>query len=160
MPKLSINYSSLEKSMKKTYKLSEVKDKIEKVAFDVVRFKDGDLDKLWQIQSADDGEYIVALYDTSVEEPTKKAASLQNKWEVLISEAAGELNIFYGNDPVIRFGYKELGIPREELFKVKRYLPGKLASNKDLVKLLFKDMTVEAKKNILTKYPELAQQVE
>ena len=41
MPKFSIDYSGLAQIQKKAYRLSDVKDQLETVAFDVVRFKDG-----------------------------------------------------------------------------------------------------------------------
>jgi hypothetical protein len=63
MPKFSVDYSGLEnKIYKKAYRLADVKDQLETVAFDIVRFKDNDKGaELWQVQSADDGDYIVAL---------------------------------------------------------------------------------------------------
>ena len=75
----SINYESLDGALNaKKYKLSDVKDRIEKVSFDIVRFKDGDKGAdLWQIQSADDGDYIVSLYEE--EKENVKTASEKNK---------------------------------------------------------------------------------
>ena len=50
MSKFSVNYSNLSDQIyKKAYKLSEVKEQLETVAFDIVRFKDGDKSAdLWQ----------------------------------------------------------------------------------------------------------------
>src|SRR5277367_4480978 len=83
MSKFSLDYSGLANQItKKAYRLADVKGQLETVAFDVVRFKDGDKGAdLWQIQSADDGDYIVALYD---DEEVEKAAS-SNPWSVLVA---------------------------------------------------------------------------
>jgi hypothetical protein len=153
MPKFNVDYSGLAQQMmvKKAYKLSDVKDQIETVAFDVVRFKDGDkAAQLWEVQSADDGDYIVALYD---EEDTTKTA---NDWSVAITKTAGLLQVSYKGDPLVRLPFTKLGIPRDQLGKVPQYLPEKLTSNKKLVKALLNELSAEAKEEVFKKYPELA----
>lgn len=153
MSKNTIDYSALAHQItKKAYKLSDVKDQLETVAFDVVRFKDGDKGaELWEVQSADDGDYIVALYDESEE-----AAKTASDWSVVITKAAGVLQVSYKGDPLVRLPFTKLGIPREELGKVPQYLPEKLTSNKKLVKALLSELSAEAKQEVLKKYPELA----
>jgi hypothetical protein len=150
MAKFSIDYSSLEPQIyKKAYRLSDVKDRLESVAFDVVRFKDSDKGaELWQVQSADDGEYIVALYQP--DEEVKSAT-----WDVVVNKTAGSLQISYNGDPLVSVAADKLGIPRSELHKVPEYLPGKLASNKKLVKALLNELPESAKIAVLSKYPEL-----
>jgi hypothetical protein len=148
--KNSIDYSGLEnKIYKRAYRLSDVKDRLETVAFDVVRFKDSDNSAdLWQVQSADDGDYIVAMYQ---EEEVKVAAL----WGVVVSKTAGDLQVSYKGDPLVRVSSSKLGIPRSELSKIEEYLPSKLAANKKLVKALLNELTESAKKEVLNKYPEL-----
>lgn len=151
MSRFNIDYSNLNNKInKRVYKLSDVKDKIEKVAFDVVRFSDDDSGaNLWQVQSADDGEYIVAKYqdDISVEKTSA--------WSVSVIKTAGEIEISYKGDPIVRLASSKLGIPNTELNKVKNYLPSKLAENKKLVKSLLKELPETAKNAVLSKYPEL-----
>src|SRR5260370_14693014 len=151
MSKFSINYSSLANQMtKKYYRLYDVKEQLETFAFDVVRFKDTDKSAdLWQVQSADDGDYIVALYQPDEEE---KTAAL---WNVSISKTAGDLQVSYKGDPLVRISAGKLGIPRSELNKVPGYLPAKLAANPKLVKALLNELSESAKNEVLTKYPEL-----
>lgn len=151
MSKFSIDYSSLDNTVhKKTYKFSEVKNRLEKVAFDIVRFKDGDeAANLWQIQSADDGEYIVAVYQA--DDDDKKEAG----WEVVAS-AAGNLHFSYKGEPIVRVAASKLGLSREQLKDIPSYLPAKLASNKKLVKALLKELQPSSQQEILAKYPELA----
>ena len=151
MPKFSIDYSGLENRMKRAYRLADVKDQLETVAFDIVRFKDNDKGAdLWQVQSADDGDYIVAVYDGSDEE--EKTASL---WDVTVTKTAGDLQVSYKGDPIVRVAASKLGIPRTELHKIPDYLPSKLAENKKLVKALLNELPTSAKNEVLKKYPEL-----
>lgn len=153
MPKFSIDYSGLATQItKKAYRLSEVKDQLETVAFDVVRFKDGDKGAdLWQIQSADDGDYIVALYD---DEETEKTASA-NPWGVLVTRGGTDLQISYKGDPLVRMASSKLGIPSSELHRAEQYLPEKLATNKKLVKALLNELSDAARQEVSRRYPEL-----
>jgi len=151
MSKFSIDYSGLEnKIYKKAYRLSDVKDRLESVAFDIVRFKDSDkAAELWQVQSADDGEYIVALYQPEEEQKTA------SDWEVVLTKTSGDLQVYYKDDPLVRIASSKLGIPKTELSKVPEYLPSKLATNKKLVKALLNELPESTKKLVLEKYPEL-----
>ena len=150
MKNISIDYSRLEnKVYKRAYRLSEVQDRLEKVAFDIVRFRDSDkYAELWQVQSADDGDYIVALYQPDEEK-------VANLWDVTVSKTAGDLHISYKGDPIVRISSNRLGIPHHELGKVEMYLPAKLSDNKRLVKALLNELPESAKKEVLKKYPEL-----
>jgi hypothetical protein len=152
MSQFTINYSNLENTIyKKAYKLDEVKDKIEKVAFDVVRFKDDDNESnLWQIQNADDGDYIVAMY-----EPTEEKVSNASNWAVSINKISGDLQFYYNSDHLVSMACNKLGIPESEINKVTKYLPEKLANNKTLVTALLNQLSQTAKNEVLNKYPEL-----
>lgn len=151
MSKFTIDYSNLAGQItKKAYRLSDIKDQLESFAFDVVRFKDSDKSAdLWQVQSADDGEYIVALYQP---EETEKTSS---QWHVSIDKIGRNLHISYKNDPLVSISADKLGIPLSEINKVPAYLPEKLATNHKLVKALLTELPESSKKEILTKYPEL-----
>ena len=113
MPNFSIDYNSLETTVSnKIYKLDEVKHRIEKVAFDLVKFKDSkDSDELWQIQEASDGSYIVAKYTDDAKED-KKTASEDKIWDVLVSQA-GYIHIYYSGVPFAKFSSSELGLESE-----------------------------------------------
>lgn len=153
MPKFSIDLDNVTNTvLKKSFKLSEVKDKIQKIGFDIVRFKDGNPEELWQIQSAEDGsEYVVALYN---DEEKVVTASMKPHWSAVVRN--NELHIFYKKDFLCKIASSKLGFTNEDLSLAKRYLPNKLAENKNLVKALFKDLDEQTCKNILSKYPELA----
>ena len=150
MSKFQIDYSNLaNKIYKKAYKLNDVQDQLETVAFDIVRFKDSDKGAdLWQIQSAEDGDYIVALYQP--EEEVKTAL-----WDVTYIKTAGALHFSYKGDPIVKVSSSKLGIPLSELSKAQQYLPTKLASNKKLVNALLNELPETTKKEVLSKYPEM-----
>lgn len=154
MSKFSLDYDNLEQKVyKKAYKLSDVKNRIERVAFDVVRFSDGDeTSKLWQVQSADDGDYIVALYDEQ-DEAAKVASS---NWEVALNKTSSMIDVYYKGDPIVRVAASKLGIPANELAFVSRYLPKKLAENKKLATALLNEAGENVRQELYKKYPELA----
>lgn len=157
MNKFSVDYQSLQSKLekKKAYRLSEVQDKIKKVAFDVVRFVDSDnIDGLWQIQHLNDGDYIVAMYsdDTNSESPVTKSST---DWSVIADKTGSHLNFFYKGTPVTRLSLASLGIPSSDSGLVTNYLPIRLASNPKLVSGLLQELSLEERKDLLTKYPEL-----
>lgn len=151
MSKFSIDYSGLEnKIYKKAYKLSDVKEQLETVAFDIVRFKDGDKGAdLWQIQDAEDGQYIVAIYKSEEDEKVAK------DWSVSVNKTASFLQISYKGDPIVKVAASRFSIPPKELHKAEQYLPEKLSQNKKLVKALLNELSKSAKDEVLSKYPEL-----
>jgi hypothetical protein len=151
MPRFGLDYTKLEnKLVKRAYNLSDVKDRLETVAFDIVRFKDADKGaELWQVQSADDGNYIVALYQ---EEEQEKTASY---WDVMINKTAAILQVSYKGDPIIKMAASKLGVPSDEIELIPNYLPAKLAENKKLVKALLNQLSPASKQAVLNKYPEL-----
>ena len=150
MSRNSIDYDNLERTIyKKAYRLEEVQDRIERVAFDIVRFKDDDnLANLWQVQNSDDGDYIVSMYD--LEEQLVASA-----WAVHVNKLSGDMQFSYHGDPIVRVAGSKLGIPAEELQQAVQYLPEKLANNKKLVKSLLNELNGPAKNEVLSKYPEL-----
>lgn len=153
MTKFSIDYQALSNSVdKKFYRLADVKNRIEKVAFDVVRFKDGNPDELWQIQSADDGDYIVARYSDEAKEE-KKATS---NWNVLVSKGSNEINVFYKGHPINKFASNNFGMSQEDLSFVSKFLPEKLANDRGFVKALLETLDNDTKQQILKLYPELS----
>ena len=147
----SIDYSKLADNIyKRAYRFSDVKDQIERVAFDIVRFKDNDKGAdLWQIQNADDGDYIVALYN---EESVVK----ESNWEVTLNKLSSNIQISYKGDPIVKIPSNKLGIPSSELKKIEEYLPSKLAENKKLVKMLLNELSASVKSDVLSKYHELS----
>jgi hypothetical protein len=149
----SLDYESLDNVFnKKTYKLADVKDQIVKVSWDVVRFPNSDnASKLWKVESGADGqEYLVALYNQEEEQLSKEA------WEVTVTKTASHVQFSYKGEPIVKVASATLGIPPAELGSLSEYLPKKLASNKKLVASLLGTLNSSAKKELFSKYPELA----
>lgn len=152
MAKFNVDYSGLANTItKKAYRLSDVKDQLETIAFDVVRFKTNDKGaELWQVNHAEDGDYIVALYED--EDELEKTA---NVWNVLVTKSGSDLQVSYKGDPLVRLSSAKLGIPSSELHKAEQYLPEKLATNKKLVKALLSELNETARQEVSKRYPEL-----
>lgn len=155
MEKFSVNYEQLHDNLtsKKRYRLEDVKDKITKVAFDVVKFSDGDkiIDGLWEIKSCDDGEYIVALYDND----DKKVSTASAPWSVIADSSGTNLNIFYKEKAIKKVSLASLGVPEEDHQLVCKSLPIKLASNKSLANSLLNGLSELDRNELFQKYPEL-----
>lgn len=151
--KFQIDVEALKQKMiKKSYKLSDVKDRIEKVSWDIVRFTEGDdAANLWQVQSADDGEYIISLYEEAPEE----VKTANSNWQISLSKTASVMDFYYKGDPIISLKADKLGLPTDDLAAATRYLPKKLSENKQLVRALLNELGKTAKNEVLNKYPEL-----
>lgn len=134
---------------KRKFKFDDVKSNFTKVAFDIYRKNDAPKDELWQIQSADDGDYIIALYDEE-----KVATASFQPWSVVIKNA--DLHVFYKQEHLCKVASTQLGFQESDLSLAKQYLPSKLASNKNLVKALLNTVDHVTQRSILSKYPELA----
>lgn len=166
MPKPSINLdlsalsNSVDQADKRVFKLSktEVNEKLTKIAFDVYKMTASvDPDELWQIQEADDGNYIVARYDNSDEEDgTVKTAAIKTSWTALAQN--NQLHIFYKNYPVIKLSAKQFDIKDSELPLLARTLPSKLASEegKSLRSALIQELPLHVRSDLFKLYPELA----
>lgn len=151
MKKFAADLSNVESLVyKKSFKLEDVKDKIEKIGFDIVKFRDNDNGaNLWKIQQEEDGSYIVALY--SQEEENIKTAD----WSVHLSKIGSNIQVSYKGDPLVSINTSKLGIKEDQLKNIPSYLPERLAENKRLVKALLNQMPKSAKELALKKYPEL-----
>lgn len=152
MQKFEIDFLQLEKKLNqpKYYKLSDVQHRLQKVAFDVVRFMDGqEIEGLWQIKKTDDGEVIVAMYEDSsnVKESTN--------WTAVTDKTAANVHLFYKGTPVKKLCIANMGIPQSDWKSAADLLPAKLASNQNLVGKLLNDLEPEHRENLLNTYPEL-----
>lgn len=159
MDKFNIDFSKLDKIMNspKVYKLADVKDKIEKVAFDIVRFRDNeDTEQLWRVEETVDGPVIVAMYDSDdmVSNSIVSEASQKTHWAA-VSDKFANVNVFYKGDPITKFAASKMGIPDSEVGILCKWLPKKLASDHDLRMSLLKDLSESARELLVEKYPEI-----
>lgn len=149
MDKFSVNYAEVQSQLtkKKKYLLADVKHRLQKVAFDVVRFVDSDkLDDLWKIEREGDDEYIVAMYDESIETPKKLAHT--NPWSVIPDDSGENLNVFYKQTAIKRVALAPLGIPASDAHMTSRLLRDKFASDAQFLGTFLNELT-EAEKDAL-----------
>lgn len=133
MNKFSVDYTDLQNKLnsKKAFRLSEVQHRIQKVAFDVVRFVDSDrIDDLWQIHRDGEDEYILAMYDDSdADNLSKKTAAPVSKWKAIADHGGEAINIFFKDSPITRIALASMEIPMSDASLICRYLPIKLAND-------------------------------
>ncbi len=152
-----MDYEGLNSNLnrEKYFKLADVKHRLQKVSFDICKFKDTNnesIEGLWQIKTNAEGEYIVAMYAEATPEPTvEKNAS----WTAIQDKSGNNINLFYKGASITNLSLSSLGLPKDEGYLVCDYLPKKLASNPVMVKALLNDLPVEDKRNLLNEYPEL-----
>lgn len=134
-----VDYSELQAklSKKRAFRLNDVKHKIKKVAFDVVRFVDNDkIDDLWQIHREGDDEYIVAMYD----EDQQKTAST-SIWSVVPDSNGTNLNVFCNNFPIKRVALNTLGIPSEDAHTVAHMMRKKFSTDQSFIDVFVKELS-------------------
>lgn len=144
------DFIGLEQSLnkRKSYVLADVESRLEKVAFDVVKFKDDDLTRLWQVQKSSDGtDIIVAMYDEDV-------LKVESEWSALPDKAAN-INVFYKGEAIYKFAASKLGFEETDVNVVCRALASSLSSDKEFVNALVREIPIESREFVLKKYPEL-----
>lgn len=78
--------------------------RIIRVAFDMVRFKDSGPEELWQVQSNDDGEFLVRTFDISNEENI-----VTSNWKVMLDKKEENITVAYQDVPIKRIACKQYG---------------------------------------------------
>lgn len=157
MDKFLVDFTKLDTKVNgpKVFKLADVQDRIQKVAFDVVRFRDNaDTDQLWKIEDSSDGPVIVAMYDSELADEVKvaEASASGSDWGA-IADSATSVNVFYKGEAVKRIVASDVGI--DDVSLLCRWLPTKLASDKGFRSSLVSEMSKESRDFLLSKYPEL-----
>ena len=136
----------------RAYKLSDVQDRIERVAYDLVRFRDNqDTDQLWKIQESADGPVIVALYGDDGSLTTE--SKVKKDWEAIPDK--NSMHIYYKGEPLVSLSAEQIGVPVSEFNIVRRWLPGKLAKDESFQTLLLQRVSVPVRKLIAQRFPEL-----
>lgn len=159
MDKFSVNFGALQESLRPQvpmFRYADVKHRLKKVAFDIVRFIDTDnIDGLWQIQKTEEGDVIVAMY--SEDTAPEKVASASD-WKAF-PDSRGDINLFYKNNPVTKISLAKLGMADSEPETVCAVLSEKLASNTKLLSGLLVSLSSEERKELLDAHPELSNMV-
>lgn len=153
--KFTVNFDNLSQTLipQKSYRLVDVQNRIEKVAYDLVRFRDNeDTDQLWKIQDGTDGPVIVALYGDDGGLATESSKE-KNNWDALPDKSA--MHIYYKGEPLVSLSAKEMGIPETEFNVARRWLPKKLAGDEKLQKEMFSKVGGRSRELICQRFPEL-----
>jgi formate-dependent phosphoribosylglycinamide formyltransferase (GAR transformylase) len=154
--KFTVDFDHLTQSLlpqKRAYRLADVENRIERVAYDLVRFRDNaDTDQLWKIEESADGPIIVALYGEDGAIKTSESSTKQD-WDAIPDKKA--VHIFYKGEALMSLSSEELGIPTEEFGIVRRWLPRKLGTDQGLQKALFSKVASSGRELIAQRFPEL-----
>jgi hypothetical protein len=156
--KFDVDYLNLDQKLTqpKHFSYADVKDRLVKVAFDIVKFRESDaIDGLWQIQQTNDGEIIVATYEDEAEVSKQASAQVAANWEARANAAGDSVTVFYKSEPVTKIATAQYGIPAEDANLVCAYVPEKLASNVDFRKKMLNELSNDDRLELLKKYPEL-----
>lgn len=139
---------------KRAFRLADVQHRLERVAYDLVRFRDNeDTDQLWRIQDSHDGPVIVALYGDDGSLTAESDTEPKNDWEAVPDKMA--MHFYYKGEPIISLSSDQLGIPEDEFNLARRWLPKKVAQNEELQQLLFGNVSRPVRKLIAQRFPEL-----
>lgn len=159
--KFTVDFDHLTKTLlpqKQAHRLSDVEDRIEKVAYDLVRFRDNaDTDQLWKIEESSEGPVIVALYGEDGGLKTSES-SCKGNWEAIPDKKA--MHVFYKGEPLVSFSSDELGIPADEFGVLRRWLPRKLEADQGFQKALLSKVASSGRELIAQRFPELRKVVE
>lgn len=160
MNKYTLDYDSLEKAIErpKAYRYEDVKDKIVRVAYDIVRFQspEEDIDTLWQVQATDDGDVIVAMYDEGGKTAEASAKEPDGNWNV-VADGNSNMHIFYKDRPIKRIAAAQAGIPEAEVSSFCNDVKKKLNADKDFRTSLLNDIPTLDRVELFSQYPELTQ---
>jgi len=145
MDKFKIDYNEVVKQLQpdQPIPLEKVANKIEKVAFNVVRYNDGNKTSLWEVK---DG-HLVALYDEEVLE--------KQSWSVEPDKTGKYATVFYKDTAITNIKYADYKIESSEINNFTNLLPQRLANNTELVKKMLNSLDSNYKAKILETYPEL-----
>lgn len=154
--KFTVDFDHLTQTLlpkKRAYRLADVEDRIERVAYDLVRFRDNaDTDQLWKIEESSEGPVIVALYGDDGEIKTVES-STKNDWDAIPDKKA--MHVFYKGEPLVSLSSEDLGIPAEEFGLLRRWLPRKLETDQGLQKALLNKVASSGRELIAQRFPEL-----
>lgn len=146
MSKFQIDFDKLGREFNRV-PLRGNEHRLVRVAFDLFRFKDGNPEELWQVQSSDDGEFLVRTYALPDEQEEKKVAA---SWTVELDKKEENLTVAYRHIPLMRLAAKNYGLTSsEDVRLLQRVIYNKINTDDEFVNKLIK--TLSAEKQMLLK---------
>jgi hypothetical protein len=129
-----------------------------RVAFDLFRLKGDEADDLWQVQSADDGEFLVRTYSL----PEDNEVKTSSDWSVSADGKFASLTVSYRGVPIKRLDTSEYGAKTPEDGKLLQGIVfNKLATDNQFVHRIISSLEpskIEALKSILANCGECEEQ--
>ncbi|MFA5048449.1 MAG: hypothetical protein WC516_05510 [Patescibacteria group bacterium] len=139
MDKFQIDFEKLGNDFNKI-PLKGNEHRLVRVAFDLFRFKDRNPEDLWQVQSSDDGEFLVRTYALPDEQEEKVATA----WSVELDKKEENLTIAYRNIPILRLAAKNFGLTESEDIRIfQRTVYNKITTDNEFVDKLIKTLSAE-----------------
>ena len=135
--------SSRETDISKKDRIPVTEDlSIKKVAFDMYKVFGDQYNDLWQIESSDDGAYLVRASDPRYQ--TKEGGD----WSASSNYDGDNVTLSYKNIPICSFSSDDYGFSGEDVFAFKSALLDMASGDNEFVKSLI-DSQVEAKANAI-----------
>jgi hypothetical protein len=117
-----------------------------RVAFDFFRLDGDETDDLWEVQSADDGEFLVRTYSLPEETEEIKTSS----WSVTADKEYANLTIAYQGVPITRLASKDYGAETLEDGKLLQGVVfNKLATDVEFIKTMILSLPASKKVALL-----------
>jgi len=145
MDKFGIDFSGIAKMMDNNHlPVQGNEHRMIRVAFDLFRLKGDEAEDLWQVQSADDGDFLVRTYSLPDDE-----IEVESDWSVMADKKCAHFTITYKNVPIKRIDAADHGAETPEDGKVLQgVIFRKLASDAKFVEALIGSLPKE-KKDVL-----------
>jgi hypothetical protein len=142
------------KEVKSNNKLavSDVAQRMHKVAFDVYSVENDPTDSLWRLESnADDGkDYLVRMDGEGTAAETKTAG-----WAAISNETCTSITLSYNNVPVQRMSGKIFGFSKEDAGLFKKALLEKVSKDEAFRGKILDMQSDERKAELVKAFPEL-----
>lgn len=142
MFKFDLNYNELKEYFNKKDRipLKGNENKIVRVAFDLFRIKDNDPEELWQVQSSEDGEFLVRTFSI----PDEEGLEVTSSWTVNSDKKEENITVAYKNMPIVRVASKDYQAnDSESVMILKRTLLDNLKNNYKFAFQFVSDLPVE-----------------
>lgn len=158
MFKFDLNYDELKEYFVKKDRmpLKGNENKIVRVAFDLFRIKDNDPEELWQVQSSEDGEFLVRTFSV----PDEDGLTTTSSWSVNSDKKEENITVAYQNMPIVRVATKDYNAnDSESVIILKRTLLDNLKNNYTFAFQFVADLPIEKQSALKNMGLKLASEV-
>jgi len=157
MDKFCVDLSEIQKILDKNelspdkMPVADNEHRMIRVAFDFFRLDGDEADDLWQVQSSDDGEFLVRTYSLPEETEEIKTSS----WSVTADKECANLTVAYQGVPITRLSSKDYGAKTPVDGKLLQGIVfKKLATDEEFIKSLILSLSTDKKEALLHLFAE------